>query len=277
MKKVLYTMLFILALIIPLAACGGNKDVSGNEDTKAIKIGVTAGPYEEIANEVKKLAAKEDIELEVVPFNDFILPNKALTSGDLDLNAYQNIPFLATYNEDHNTDIVGVGKTVSMLMGIYSLDFDKIEDLPQGATVGLQNDPVNRSRGLHVYEEAGLIKLKQGIDKDKATVQDIAENPKGLKFKEMEAGMLARTLTSLDASVINGNYALQEGYDPKEDAIFINYEDKYVNLVATTKENKDNETYKRIAELYHAEEVKKFIEEKYKGVVILAEDPFEGL
>jgi len=275
MKKALIGILLAITLAASLVGCGGNeKAVSGNEEKKVIKIGATAGPFEEIANVVKELASKEGIELKVVTFNDYIVPNRALDKGEIDVNAYQNIPFLKQFNKDHGTDIVPLGKTVAMLMGIYTKKYNSVDELPEGATVGLQNDPVNRSRALYVYQNAGLIKLKPGTDEDKATVQDIAENPKNLKFKEMESGMLARTLTSLDASTINGNYALQEGYKPKEDAIYLNNEDKYTNVVAVNRKDKDNEIYKRIAELYTSEEVKKFIEEKYNGVVIVAEDPF---
>ncbi|SES25811.1 MetQ/NlpA family ABC transporter substrate-binding protein [Psychrobacillus sp. OK032] len=274
MKRTLYEIIIAIGLVILLVGCAGNEEASGSEADKVIKIGVTAGPHEEITNEVKKLAEKEGIKLEVVTFNDFILPNRALEKGEIDLNSYQNLPFLETFNEDHNADLVSIGKSVAMLMGLYSTKYDSVEDLPQGATVGLPNDPVNRSRALYVYQNAGLIKLKPGTDDKNATVLDIAENPKELKFKELESAMLARAMTSLDASTLNSNFALQEGYKPKEDAMYLNNEEKFMGVVVTTKENKDNEAYKRIVELYHAEEVKKFVEERYDGVIRHAEDPF---
>ncbi|MDQ0246697.1 D-methionine transport system substrate-binding protein [Bacillus fengqiuensis] len=276
MKKKILGIFLIGTILTSLAGCTGNKEATqGKSSEITIKVGVTAGPFEEITNKVKEVAKEEGIDVKVVPFNDYIMPNRALVKGDVDVNTYQNIPFLETYNKDHKTNIVPVGKTVAMLMGIYSKKYKSIEDLPDGAILGLQNDPVNRSRALHVYQQAGLIKLKPNTDEDKAIVQDIAENPKNFTFKELEAGLLARTLTSLDASTINGNYALQEGYEPKKDAIFLNNEDKYVNVVATNEKNKDNPNYKKLVELYNSDEVKQFIREKYKGVVITTEDPFK--
>jgi D-methionine transport system substrate-binding protein len=274
MKKQGLSVLMVAILLFSLAGCSVNTATDGSKKD-IIKVGVTAGPFEEITNKVKEVAKKQGINIEPVVFNDYMTPNRALTAGEIDVNVYQNIPFLKQYNHDHNTHIVPVGKTVAMLMGIYSKKYKSVQDIPDGATVGLQNDPVNRSRALHVYQQAGLITLKPGTDEDKATVQDIEKNPKHLKFKELEAGLLARTLDSLDASTINGNYALQAGYEPKKDSIFLENDDKYVNVVATNKKDKNNPAYKKLVQLYNSDEVKKFIKEKYKGVVITFNKPFE--
>ncbi|CAJ1000771.1 MetQ/NlpA family ABC transporter substrate-binding protein [Brevibacillus sp. LEMMJ03] len=267
MKKKVSGIILAAVLLASLVGCGGKQEASQGQET-TIKVGVTAGPHEEIINKVKELAAKQGIHVETVVFNDYITPNRALTSGQLDVNSYQTIPFMDQYNKDHNTKIVPIGKTVTFLMGIYSKKYKKLEDLPEGATLGLQNDPVNMSRALHVYEQAGLIKLKPGVDVDKATPADIAENPKNFQFKLLDAALLARTLNSLDASTVNSNFALKEGYKPKRDAIFMENSSRYVNYIATNEKDKDNPLYHKLVELYRSDEVKKFIEETYDGVII---------
>ncbi|MBR8658767.1 MetQ/NlpA family ABC transporter substrate-binding protein [Brevibacillus sp. NL20B1] len=271
MKKTRLLMIMLLVIGTLLSACGGNSSddsaASAGEKT-SIKVGVTAGPHEEIMNKVKEVAAKEGLDIEVVVFNDYVLPNQALDKGNIDVNSFQTIPFLEKFNEDHKTQIVEIGKTVTFPMGIYSTKYKKVEDIPEGGTVGIQNDPTNRARALLLYQAAGLIKLKDGVG-DKATPQDIIENPKKLVFKELEAALLARTLKSLDAASINTNFAMEAGYNPKKDAIFAEGADSpYVNILAVNAKDKDNPLYQKLVTLYRSEEVKKFIEEEFSGSVL---------
>ena len=201
-----------------------------------------------------------------MPFNDWIIPNQALTQGDIDLNVYQTIQFLDKYNEDRNTDIVAIAKAYTSSQGIYSDKYKDIKDIPDNATVGIPNDPINLWRGLLIYEDVGLIKLKDNVTTN-ATVRDIAENPKNLKFKELEAGMLAPTLKNLDASIIPSNYAIQHGFSPKEDALFLEDNEKFSTYVAVNPEDKDNKRIRELVELFGSEKVIEFIQENFEARV----------
>jgi D-methionine transport system substrate-binding protein len=255
-----------------LTACGGKEEAApaanaGAEQTK-IKVGVTGGPHEEIFNKVKEVAKTQGLDVEVVVFNDYVQPNQALDKGNLDINSFQTIPFLNKFNEDHKTKIVEIGKGVTFPMGIYSTKHKKVEDIPEGGVVGIQNDPTQRARALLLYQAAGLLKLKDGVG-DNATPLDIVENPKKLEFKELEAAFLARSLNNVEVATINTNFAMEAGYSPKKDAIFAETSDSpYVNILAAKEENKDNPAFKKLVDIYRSEEVKKFIEENFEGAVL---------
>lgn len=274
MKKATFWLATIFTLTALLTGCGGKQEAAQTggqsqttEQTK-IKVGVTGGPHEEILNKVKEVAKTKGLDVEVVVFNDYVLPNQALDKGNIDVNSFQTIPFLEKFNEDHHTKIVEIGKTVTFPMGIYSTKYKKIDEIPAGGTVGIQNDPTNRARALLLYQAAGLIKLKDGAG-NKATPQDITENPKNLVFKELEAPLLARTLKSLDAASINTNFAMEAGYNPKKDAIFAEGADSpYVNILAANEKDKENPAYKKLVDIYRSEEVKTFIDEHFAGAVL---------
>ncbi|WP_126428271.1 MetQ/NlpA family ABC transporter substrate-binding protein [Brevibacillus marinus] len=276
MKKKLFAAILLLMTTL-VAACGGGSNETAQPAAQTagdgaaqrpIKVGVTGGPHEEIMNKVKEVAKAQGLEIEVVVFNDYVLPNRALDNGETDLNSFQTIPFLEKFNEDHKTDIVVIGKTVTFPMGLYSTKHKSIDEIPEGGIAGIQNDPTNRARALQLYEAAGLIKLKEGVG-DQATPLDIIENPKNLEFKELEAPFLARSLNNLDIASINTNFAMEAGYNPKRDAIFAEGPDSpYVNVIAARAEDKDNPTYLKLVEIYRSEEVKKFIEENFEGSVL---------
>ncbi|MBG9567740.1 MetQ/NlpA family ABC transporter substrate-binding protein [Brevibacillus agri] len=274
MKK---TGLFLTSLLLAaslVTACGGKQEAApanggaaAKQQTK-IKVGVTGGPHEEIFNKVKEVAKGQGIDVELVVFNDYVQPNQALDKGNLDMNSFQTIPFLAKFNQDHKTKIVEIGKGVTFPMGLYSTKHKKVEDIPEGGVVGIQNDPTNRARALLLYQAAGLIKLKDGV-KDNATPLDIVENPKKLQFKELEAAFLARSLGNVEVASINTNFAMEAGYSPKKDAIFSETSDSpYVNIIAVREADKDNPTYKKLVDIYRSEEVKKFIDEHFEGAVL---------
>lgn len=276
MKKRLFAII-LLALTTLVAACGGSQEAAqsaaqtGGESASAtqetIKVGVTGGPHEEIMNKVKEVAQAQGLNIEVVVFNDYVLPNRALHSGEIDLNSFQTIPFLEKFNEDHGTNIVPIGKNVTFPMGLYSTKYKSVDEVPEGGIAGIQNDPTQRARALELYQEAGLIKLKEGVELP--TPLDIVENPKNLQFKELEAPFLARSLNNFDIASINTNFAMEAGYSPKDDAIFSEGPDSpYVNVIAARAEDKDNPTYLKLVEIYRSEEVKKFIEENFDGSVL---------
>ena len=235
---------------------------------KPLKIGVTAGPHAQIFEQVKKVAEKDGLKIQIVEFSDYVQPNAALAAGDLDANSYQHKPYLDAQVKDRGYKIVPVGYTVNFPIGIYSKKVKSLADLKEGARVGIPNDPTNGGRVLLVFQDKGLIKLKPEAGL-KATPLDIIENPKKIKFVEVDAAQLPRTLDDLDASAINTNYALSAGLNPGKDAISQeNAKSPYVNLLAVREQDKDKPWVAKLVKAYHSDEIRKFIQSEFKGSVI---------
>lgn len=258
-----------LTLVAALVGCGSKED----RESKAINenkivVGVTSGPHEQITEVAAKVAKKNGLEVELKTFSDYVLPNTSLAEGDLDVNNYQHKPFLDAFNKDHNTDLVPVAKTILNPMGIYSEKYKSLDAVPDGATFGLPNDPTNGARALFVLQEAGYIKLKDGADLT-ASIRDVEENKKNLKFIELEAAQIPKQLSEVDLAAINTNFALDAGINPKKDSILLESTDSpYVNYIVVRAENKNDPTIKKFVEAYQSDEVRKFIEEEFKGSVI---------
>lgn len=240
--------------------------------SQEIKIGATAGPHAEVVEAVAKEAEKQGIHIKVVEFSDYITPDKALAEGDIDLVSYQHKPFLDNFNKQNGTDLVPIGNTILMRMGIYSNKYKSVDQIPDGAVIAIPNDPTNGGRGLALLERAGLIKLKDGVG-FKATVDDVVDNPKHLQFQEVEAAQLPRSLDDVDAAAITMNYVMSAGLNVKEQGIYLEPKDEplAVMVLAARAKDKDNPTYKKIADLFHSEAVKQFIADKYKGTIEPAE------
>lgn len=235
---------------------------------KPLKIGVTAGPHAQIFEQVKKVAERDGLKIQIVEFSDYIQPNAALAAGDLDLNSYQHKPFLDQQVKDRGYKIVPVGLTVNFPIGIYSKKVKSLNDLKEGAKVGIPNDPTNGGRVLLVLQEKGLIKLKPEAGL-KATPLDVTDNPKKLRFVELDAAQLPRSLDDLDASAINTNYALQAGLNPAKDAIAQeNAKSPYVNLLAVREQDKDKPWVAKLVKAYHSDEVRKYVQAEFKGSVL---------
>lgn len=260
-----------LTLVAALAGCGSKEDSKSQAegiDEKKIVVGVTSGPHEQIAEVATKVAKENGLEVELKSFSDYVLPNTSLAEGDLDANSYQHEPFLDTFNKDHDTDLVTVGKTILNPMGIYSEKYKSFDDIPDGATFGLPNDPTNGARALFVLQEAGYIKLKEGADLT-ASIRDVEENKKNLKFIELEAAQIPKQLSEVDVAAINTNFALEAGINPKDDSILLESTDSpYVNYIVVRAENENDPTIKKFVEAYQSDEVRQFIEEEFKGSVI---------
>ncbi|MFE8702739.1 MetQ/NlpA family ABC transporter substrate-binding protein [Cytobacillus sp. FJAT-54145] len=266
MKKLSF-LLSVLLLVGILAGCG-SEGASGELNDKKLKIGVTSGPHEQIVEKVAEVAAKDGLELELVVFSDYIMPNTALAEGELDVNSYQHKPFLDKFNEDHKTNLVEVGKTILNPMGIYSDKFDSFDDLPKGAKFGLPNDPTNGSRALYILEEAGYIKIKED-KREIASIYDLEENPLELEFIELDAAQIPKQLSELDAAAINTNFALEAGLSPKDDSILLETpKSPYVNFLVVREENKNDPVLEKLRKAYQSEEVKQFILEEFGGSVI---------
>lgn len=271
MKNKFLLGLASLTLAAALAGCGSkeeSKEQGKAIDESKIVVGVTSGPHEQIAEVAAKVAKENGLEVELKSFSDYVLPNTALAEGDLDANSYQHGPFLDTFNKDHDTDLVPVGKTILNPMGVYSEKYKSFDEIPDGATFGLPNDPTNGARALFVLQEAGYIKLKDGADLT-ASIRDVEENTKNLKFIELEAAQIPKQLSEVDVAAINTNFALEAGINPKEDSILLESTDSpYVNYIVVRAENENDPTIKKFVEAYQSDEVRAFIEEEFQGSVI---------
>jgi D-methionine transport system substrate-binding protein len=279
-RKIL-TLVLVLGLIAALVAgCGAKQGATSGEQSQGqnsgdskvvtIKVGASPVPHAEILNVVKPILEKEGIKLEIVEFTDYVQPNLKLAEKELDANYFQHIPYLEDFSKEHNLDLTYIAKVHIEPMGIYSKKVKNLSELKEGATIAIPNDATNGGRALLLLQSAGVIKLKEGTG-IKATVGDIAENPKNVKISELEAATLPRVLQDVDAAVINTNYALEAKLVPTKDALFIESADSpYVNILAVRKGDESRPELKKLAEALNSPEVKKFIEEKYQGSVVPA-------
>ncbi len=235
-----------------------------------LSVAATPVPHAELLEFVKPSLAKEGVELEIKVFTDYVQPNAQVVDGQLDANFFQHKPYMDTYNKERSTDLVSVGLVHVEPFGAYSSKIKRIEDLKDGAQVALPNDPSNGARALLLLQSQGLIKLKDPSNL-LATARDVVENPKKLKFRELEAATLPRVLPDVDLALINTNYALEAGLNPTADALFIEGEDSpYTNLVATTAAKKDDARVQKLVKALQTDEVREFIKSQYKGSIVPA-------
>lgn len=272
MKKTVWALAGLLALGALVAGCSGEKkEAAQNSDKKVVlKVGATPVPHAEILNEIKPLLAKDGIDLQIIEFTDYVKPNLSLNDKEIDANFFQHEPYLKKFAADRKLDLVNLVAVHIEPMGVYSKKLKDIKSVPDGAKVAIPNDPTNGGRALNILAKAGLIKLKDGVGIS-ATVGDIVENPKNLKITEAEAAMLPRTLDDVDLAVINSNFAMEAKLNPTKDALFIEPKDSpYANIVAVRKGDENRKEIQALKKALTSPEVKKFIEEKYKGAVIPA-------
>lgn len=259
----------LCALTIIAAGCGGDKKEEKKADTNApVKIGVTAGPHAEIMDNVKKLAEKEGLKIEVVEFSDFVSPNVALASNELFANSMQHAPYLAaTLEKEPKFQLVEVFKTVNFPMAIYSAKYKDVKDIPEGATIGIPNDPSNGARALLVLADKGFIQLKDKNDVT-STVANITSNPKNYQIKELDAASIPKAMQDLDVAVINANYALVAKLNPSKDSLLIERPDNpFVNIFVTTKANEKDPRIAQLKKIYQSEANAKFIADHFKGTI----------
>lgn len=235
-----------------------------------ISVAATAVPHAEILEFVKPALAKEGVELKVKVFTDYVQPNVQVAEERLDANFFQHQPYLDEFNAARSTQLVSIAGVHVEPFGAYSSKIKSLADLPQGANVVIPNDATNGGRALLLLQKAGVIKLKDGAGIT-ATVRDIAENPKGIKVRELEAATLPRVLAQVDLALINTNYALEAGLNPTKDALVIEGSDSpYVNILVVSAANKDKPALQKLAKALNSAEVKAFISDKYKGAVVPA-------
>lgn len=263
------------ALALTLAACGGGEATSaaGGTEDDPVRIGVVGAANPEWTI-FEDLAAEEGIAVEIVDFSDYTQPNPALTDGDLDLNQFQHILYLAQYNEADGQDLTPIGATAVYPLAVYSQEYDDVADIPDGAEIAIPNDVTNQARALFVLEEAGLLTLAD----DAGTVptpSDIDEAASTVTVTPVEANQTVVALDSVAASVVNNDFVADAGLTP-EDAIFADSAESegarpYINIWVARAEDADNETYARLVELYHEQEVLDAVQETAGGTASFAD------
>lgn len=251
---------------VSLIGCGG----AAGED-KVIRVGASPSPHAEILEQVKAEVEAQGYTLEIVEYNDYVLPNTAVNEGELDANFFQHKPFLDNFNLENGTELVSAAAIHFEPLGLYSAKVSSVSEIGEGALIGVPNDASNEARALLLLEANGLITLKEGVGVN-ATVKDIEENPFNLEIKEIEAAQLPLSLQDLDAAVINGNYAISGGLS-MADAIAVEEStsvsaETYANIVAVKAENQDSEKVNVLIQALKSDTVKDYIEREYAGAVV---------
>ena len=283
MKKLVSLLLTGVLAAGLLAGCGGANTPAetpaaetpaaetGSLEGTTLKVGATPAPHAEILEVVKDILAQQGITLDIVQYNDYVQPNNAVEDGSLDANYFQHITYMNQFNADNGTHLVSAAEVHYEPMGLYAGKVASLEELPDGALIGLPNDATNEGRALLVLQQEGLITLAEdaGIT---ATINDIVDNPKNLEFSEMEAAQLPHRLADLDMAVINGNYAIDAGLN-MADALAIESAEgeaaqAYVNVLAVKEGRESDPAIQALAAALCSDEVKAFIEENYNGAVV---------
>jgi len=297
MRKILNTVAVGLLLTLVLTACASNNntetsdnkvnsqaegqsDSGSTEKTSSetdkgeevvIKLGVVGENNEQWDPVIEKLA-EDNIKLELIKFADYSLPNRALNDGEIDLNAFQHYAYLNKDVESNGYKIEAIGETLVAPLGVFSNKIKDLSELKDGDTIAIPNDATNGGRALKVLEAAGVIKVDPAAGYT-PTLNDITENPKNIKFEEVEAANTASLLPDVAAALINGGHAIDNGLNPKTDSIYLEKveggsENPYINVIVARTEDKDNENYKKVVEYFRTPEVAQKIEEVYKGAYL---------
>jgi D-methionine transport system substrate-binding protein len=269
MKKL--SLILAVLLVGTLAFAGGAKQEAAKETV--VKIGVVGENNEQWAPIIEQLG-KEGVRIELVKFSEYVLPNRALEDGELDLNAFQHYAYLNNEVKTKNYHLSPIGETLLAPLGLYSKKVKSVSEIKAGDKIAIPNDLVNEGRALRVIEKAGLIKIPESAGPTPA-LTDISDNPLKLQFVEVEAAQTPRLLPDVAASVINGGHAVDAGLNPERDSIALERQsggsqNPYINLIAARTADINNPVYKRIVEVYHTDVVKSIIQTAYKGAYITA-------
>ena len=274
-KKILALALAGVLVVGALTGCGSSKSESSEKktDDKKITVAASATPHAEILEEAKTLLKDKGYELEVKVFDDYVQPNNVVESGEFDANYFQHVPYLEQFNEEKGTHLVVAGKIHYEPFGIYPGTKKDLKDIAKGDKIAVPNDTTNEARALLLLQDNGIIKLKDGAG-IKATVNDIEENPNNIEIVELEAAQVPRVVNEVAYVVLNGNYALEAKYTVKKDALAYEKSDSeaaktYVNVIAVKEGNENSEKIKALVDVLKSDSIKKFINEKYDGAVIV--------
>lgn len=268
---------WIIGIIIALLVIAGLGNFAYQRhqqaETKTVRLGLVGTDSQPVWDSVRARLKKEHINIKYVTFNDYVQPDVVLKEGKIDMHSCLTRYYFDSYNKNQHAHLISIGNTVISPLGIYSKKYKHLKDLPDGATIAIPNEPTTLGRGLNLLQSAGLIKVKRnsGI---KPSLNDITANPKNLKFKEVDPAETARALSSVDASIINGNYAVAANLQPKKDSLYLEPVNKkakpYVNIIAVQAKDKNNPTYKKVVDAYQTEATKQAIQKTYKGSQVAA-------
>ena len=283
MKKKLLSLALATILTAGLVTgCGSStssSDQSSSQDNtqkKTITVAASQTPHSEILAEAAKILEKQGYELKVTVFDDYVQPNNVVESGEFDANYMEHVPYMEQFNKENGTHIVNAGGIHYEPFGIYPGTKKKLDDLAEGDTIAIPNDTTNEARALLLLQDHGLLTLKDGAGLT-ATINDIKENPKKLKFQELEAAQVAKVKDEVAFVVLNGNYALEAGYSVSKDSIAYEKADSeaaktYVNIIGVKEGNENSDGIKALVKVLKSDDIKKFINDKYDGAVIPFED-----
>ena len=272
LKTTIALSLAAIAFAGVISGCGGDKKPAASSAAvkNEISVGITPGYSEQVMEYAAKEAAKQGLTVNIKTFSDYVTPDQALAAGDIDLNSFQNGPFLQAFNEKNVTHLVSIGNTNLAPLRVYSNKITSIKDVPDGAKVSIPNDPSNGGRALLLLDHNGLLKLKPGTDPTKATINDIAENPKKLEIIELEAAQLPRSLDDVTISVINAGYAKSANLDSKKALASEDNTSPYVNIIAAREQDKDNPTYQKFVKIFQSDNVRKYINDNFSDGLVPA-------
>lgn len=266
-------LVVIAALVLVLAACGNasSSNKTSVQKTITLTVGASPVPHAEILKKAAPLLKKKGIDLKVKVFQDYVLPNQALSSKQLDANYFQHIPYLDLYNKQHHTDLVSAGKIHIEPFGIYSKKYKSVRAIKDGATIQISNNKAEQGRILLLLQYKGLVKIKKGVDGVSATLKDI-DNIKHLKFlTPIDPAILPKAYENSQADLyaINTNFALQAKLNPKKDALILEgAESPYANIIAVRKGDQNKKAIKELVQVLHSKTIQDFILSKYKGAVL---------
>lgn len=286
-KKGIAVFTVITALTAGLAGCGSNADTAETaqtaattettetqetEETKVLKVAATSVPHAEILEEAKSLLEQEGYTLEITEFQDYVQPNNVVEDGDYIANYFQHAPYLDDFNAENGTHLVAAAIIHYEPFGIYPGVSDSLEDIEDGAKIAVPNDTTNEARALLLLQDNGIITLKEGAGLS-ATINDIEENPHNVELVELEAAQVPRVVGEVDFVVLNGNYALEAGFNVANDAIAAETADSeaaqtYANIICVREGNENNAAVQALINVLQGDHIKQFIEEKYEGAVV---------
>ena len=275
-KKLLALTLTGVLVAGALSGCGKKEDKDSKTNSKTITIAASATPHAEILEYAKTALKEKGYDLQVTVFDDYVKPNEVVESGEFDANYFQHVPYLESFNEEKGTHLVVAGKIHYEPFGIYPGTKKSLDEIADGDSIAVPNDTTNEARALLLLQDNGLLTLKDGASLT-ATINDIKDNPKKLKFQELEAAQVSKVKGEVAYVVLNGNYALEAGYSVGKDALAYEKSDSeaaktYVNIIGVKEGNENSDAIKALVKVLKSDEIKKFIEDKYDGAVI----PFAG-
>lgn len=264
MRKFLIVMLVLLCAFSVFAK--GGKEKNANR----IVVGATPEPHAEMLRLIVDDMAKQGYVLEVKEFTDYVTPNDAVESSEIDANFFQHIPYMNSFNTEHGYHLVNAGGIHIEPLALYSSKHKSINDIPKGATIAIPNDPTNEGRALLLLANAGIIELKD-MSNLESVPMDISSNPLNLKFREIEAASLPRVLSDVDAAIINGNYAIPAGLNSSKDGLIVeDAASPYVNIICVKSGNENKPAVKALVNALQSEKVKSWVSDRYKnGEVVL--------